>query len=206
MKFSIITPSFNQADFIEETIRSVIYQAGCFDLEYIIMGGGSPDGSVEIIKHYSSFIAGPHFKPRCNNLSFTWRSEKDSGQSKAINKGFTKATGDIINWLCSDDLLAPGALQTYTDFFARNPNTHAVTANSYRINQTGTRVYSLSNKPVSRQWWGLRAPYYTTAFWAYCVPRKIDVLSAWPKARSLLYAACIRKAKSLFFFIRASGQ
>lgn len=95
-KISIVTPSYNQTQFIEETIRSVLLQ-GYPNLEYIIIDGGSTDGSLEIIKKYA---------PR---LSY-WVSEKDNGQSHAINKGWKRSNGEILSWLNSDDVLAPGAL------------------------------------------------------------------------------------------------
>ena len=89
-KISIVTPSFNHAQFLEETILSVISQ-NYPDLEYIIIDGGSTDGSVEIIKKYEQYLT-------------YWISEPDNGQSDALNKGFTRATGDIYGWLNSDDL------------------------------------------------------------------------------------------------------
>ncbi|MGZ8162845.1 MAG: glycosyltransferase family 2 protein [Methylobacter sp.] len=95
-KISIVTPSFNQGQFIEETIRSVLLQ-GYPNLEYIIIDGGSTDNSVEIIKKYAPFLS-------------YWVSEKDDGQSDAINKGYRRATGEVINWLNSDDYYEPGAL------------------------------------------------------------------------------------------------
>jgi glycosyltransferase involved in cell wall biosynthesis len=95
-KISIVTPSFNQGIFLEETILSVLGQ-GYPNLEYFIIDGGSNDSSVEIIKKYE------------NRLTF-WCSEKDNGQSQAINKGFSMATGDIFAWLNSDDILMPHSL------------------------------------------------------------------------------------------------
>lgn len=95
-KISIVTPSFNQGQFIEETILSVIGQ-GYPNLEFIIIDGGSTDNTVEIIKKYEK------------NIDY-WISEKDNGQSHAINKGFARATGDIFAWLNSDDMYMPGAL------------------------------------------------------------------------------------------------
>ena len=88
-KISIVTPSFNQAEFLEQTIESVLSQ-GYPNLEYFVMDGGSNDRSVEIIKKYESHLAG-------------WVSEKDRGQSHAINKGLNLSTGDVFNWLNSDD-------------------------------------------------------------------------------------------------------
>jgi glycosyltransferase involved in cell wall biosynthesis len=105
-KFTIVTPSYNQGKYIEETIRSILLQ-GYPELEYIIIDGGSKDESVEIIKKYDKW------------LSF-WISEKDSGQSNAINKGFKKATGDIINWVNSDDTLNKGVLFLLNHLFTKD--------------------------------------------------------------------------------------
>jgi glycosyltransferase involved in cell wall biosynthesis len=95
-KISIVTPSYNQGDYLEETVRSVLLQQYP-NLEYIIIDGGSTDNSVDIIKKYERWIT-------------YWTSEPDNGQSQAINKGFTRCTGDIITWLGSDDYLEENAL------------------------------------------------------------------------------------------------
>jgi hypothetical protein len=97
-RISIVTPSYNQGRFIEETIRSVLLQ-GYPDLEYIITDGGSRDQSVEIIKKYGPWLT-------------YWVSEQDRGQSHAINKGFDRSTGPLLGWLNSDDILLPNALAT----------------------------------------------------------------------------------------------
>lgn len=106
MKLSVITPSFNQAIFIERTICSVVSQTGDFDLEYIIIDGGSTDGSVDIIKRYAA-----------QDHRIRWISEPDHGQSDAINKGLRLATGDVVAYLNSDDIYYPGALQCITRIF-----------------------------------------------------------------------------------------
>lgn len=107
MKISIVTPSFNQGHFLEETILSILNQ-GYKNLELIIIDGGSTDESVEIIKKYQSHIQ-------------YWVSEPDNGQSHAINKGFERCTGDVIAWLNSDDLYTENALGRVGTFFEKNP-------------------------------------------------------------------------------------
>jgi len=96
-KISIVTPSYNQAQYLEETIRSVLLQ-GYPNLEYIIIDGGSSDDSVEIIKKYEPWLA-------------YWVTEKDRGQSHAINKGWQQATGELLAWLNSDDFYEPSVLK-----------------------------------------------------------------------------------------------
>ncbi len=111
MKISIITPSYNQKEFIERTILSVISQAGNFEIEYIIMDGLSTDTSIEIIQKYNDLIISWKFEIKCRTINFIWKSEKDTGQSDAINKGLKLATGDIVTYLNSDDTYSLGTLQ-----------------------------------------------------------------------------------------------
>ncbi len=96
MKVTVVTPSYNQAAFIERTIESVLSQRGDFELEYLVVDGGSRDGTLDIVRRYEG------------RLRFV--SEPDGGQSDAINKGFSLTTGEVLAWLNSDDVYAPGAL------------------------------------------------------------------------------------------------
>ena len=121
-RISIVTPSYNQGQFIEETIRSVLLQ-GYPNLEYIIIDGGSTDNSVEIIERYEPWLA-------------YWVSEKDKGQSHAINKGFARSTGEIMAWLNSDDYYAPFALSMVATSFSMT-RTLWVAGKTLRINLGG---------------------------------------------------------------------
>ncbi len=103
-KISVVVPSYNQGLYLEETILSIINQQYP-NLEVFVVDGGSKDNSVDIIKKYEQHLT-------------WWVSEKDKGQSDAINKGFARVTGDIVTWLCSDDLFTEGALKKVANIFS----------------------------------------------------------------------------------------
>lgn len=131
-KISIVTPSYNQADFLEETIRSVLLQ-GYPNLEYIVMDGASTDGSLEIIKKYAPWLS-------------NWESEKDEGQSQAINKGWRRCSGDIFSWLNSDDYLMPDTLIRVAEVFNSQPRAGFIHANAEIIDYFGKRSGSYLGK------------------------------------------------------------
>lgn len=106
MRLTIVTPSFNQASFIERTIKSVLSQDHP-DVEYLVMDGGSTDGTVDVLERYSGKLQ--------------WISERDNGQSDAINKGLRMATGDVVAFLNSDDTYVPGALARVASYFNTHP-------------------------------------------------------------------------------------
>lgn len=122
-KISIVTCSYQQGRYLDATMRSVLEQR-YVDIEYIVIDGGSTDNSVEVIRRHADKL---HY----------WVSEPDKGQTDALIKGFNHATGEIQGWLCSDDLLLPGALELVSKFFAENPDIDAVYGDSIWIDSAG---------------------------------------------------------------------
>jgi len=133
---SIITPSYNQAAFLEDTIQSVLQQ-DYQPIEYIIVDGASNDSSVEIIKRYSERL-------------FWWVSESDAGQAEAINKGLARAGGEIIAWLNSDDIYLPGAVRQAVEMMNSNPDIAMVFSDAVTIDAHGSPINFLSFRD-----WGL---------------------------------------------------
>jgi glycosyltransferase involved in cell wall biosynthesis len=136
-RVAIVTPSYNQARFLEETIRSVLLQ-GYPDLEYRIVDGGSTDGSVEVIRKYEPWLA-------------SWVSEPDRGQSHAINKGFERATGEVIAWLNSDDAYLPGAIRLGVEGLKRT-GADLVYGNAVVIDDRDRVLADIETPPLAPDW------------------------------------------------------
>jgi glycosyltransferase involved in cell wall biosynthesis len=151
VKFSIITPSYNSGKFIEATLKSIVAQAG-EEVEHIVMDGGSKDDTAVIMARY------PHIR---------FFSEKDKGQSDALNKGFAKCTGEILAWQNADDLYAPGAFGIVSKFFTENPDVDLVYGDYQLIREDGSVLNHVH--PIEWSQWffshGRFVPLQPTVFW-----------------------------------------
>lgn len=164
---SIITPSFNQGQFIEETIRSVTEQSYS-NIEYIIIDGGSTDNTVEVIKKYESRIS-------------YWISEPDRGQTHAINKGLAIATGSIVAYINSDDFYLPGALQSVAKYFVENPETDLLHGRCRYVDEQGHKIGDQFGNIQSTSemldiwdiWWKGRQFVQPEVFWSRRISDKI---------------------------------
>ncbi len=163
-KISIITPSYNQGQFLEETILSVLNQEYP-NLEYLIIDGGSTDNSLEIIKKYEDQLA-------------YWVSEKDRGQTDAINKGFHKCTGDILHWLNSDDVLLSGSLNLVAEFLEQHHDIDCVIGDLEVIDPNGQFLILKKAIPFD----------FKTALYTSCLvpqPSTLFTRRAWGKTGDL---------------------
>ncbi|MDR2507670.1 MAG: glycosyltransferase [Candidatus Accumulibacter sp.] len=163
-RISIITPSFNQIQFLERTIDSVLSQ-GYPDLEYIIIDGGSTDGSADIIRKYS------------DDLAF-WVSEPDRGQAHAINKGLRRATGEWVAWQNSDDLFCPGAFRNFSEAAAQCGEAALIIGNMNLIDKDDRLIRDI--KYVTPTYDALRAEGMVltnqAAFWRRSVHDRLGFL------------------------------
>ena len=169
MKVSIVTPCYNAVATIEETIRSVLDQEGV-EVEYIVADGGSTDGTADIIRRYESRLA-------------WWVSERDRGQVDAINKGFTRATGDVLGFLNGDDAFTPGALKEVCAAFAAEPNADIVHGGvewiDFEGRPLGTHLGDMKcledALDIFRVWWGNRQWVQPEVFYRRALKERVGV-------------------------------
>jgi GT2 family glycosyltransferase len=162
---SIVTPSYNQARWLEETIESVLGQ-DYPKIEYVVVDGGSTDGSVEIIRRHEDAIA-------------WWASERDSGQAAALNRGFARCSGDLLTWINSDDTLLPHAVSTLVAEFERDPGLALVFGDALYTDETSRQTGYLTARP-----WDV--PRMLRTFECHVVqPASMFTRAAWEEAGPL---------------------
>jgi glycosyltransferase involved in cell wall biosynthesis len=162
---SVVTPSYNQAHFLEETILSVLNQ-DYPNLEYIIIDGGSTDGSVDIIRTYQDRLA-------------YWVSEPDDGQADAINKGWRRCQGEVLAWLNSDDTYLPGAVRTVARFLQRHPQADMVYGYVNTIDESGKVIWTIEPSTDFDLNGFVHSYFYVpqqTVFFRKCVLDKVGML------------------------------
>ena len=168
-RITIVTPSFNQGEFLEETIRSVLLQ-GYPNLDYHIVDGGSTDDSVEIIRKYAPWLS-------------SWTSEPDRGQSDAINKGFRRASGEIMGWINSDDTLKPGALRKVATLIGDEQEPAWVIGASEIVDENGGHLgVRAPARPTRRRmlrwgdhWFPQQSTFWNRRMWEVAGPLREDL-------------------------------
>lgn len=162
---SIITPSFNQAAFIEETIRSVLLQ-NYPELDYLVIDGGSNDGTVEILRRYEPWLR--------------WVSEPDRGQTDAINKGLCMARGKVLAYLNSDDTYLPGTIHTITSYFKVHPKVGLIYGDCYAVNTDGNAFGTIRGHPFNLRRMIMRGEFVPqqAAFWSRQAMDEVGLLDA----------------------------
>jgi glycosyltransferase involved in cell wall biosynthesis len=153
-KITLVTPSYNQARFLEETLRSVLSQRDQIH-EYFVLDGGSTDGSADLIRRYAEK----------GGIDY-WHSQKDKGQSDAIHQGFARASGNYLAWLNSDDVFLPGALKRVREALERNPQWDALTGYHVRIDADSRIVgmHCIPRESAVAAWWGVAHVAQQTCF------------------------------------------
>jgi glycosyltransferase involved in cell wall biosynthesis len=165
-RITVVTPSFNQAEYLEATLRSVLLQ-NYPNLEYMVVDGESTDGSLEIIRAYA-----PH-------LDY-WVSEPDRGQAHAINKAFARATGDVLCWLNSDDMYEPGTLHTVGSMLHDGSGVRAITGHCLRVHVDSRPPHLLRGAFRSRddllRFWRRYSMHQASVFWRRELTDEIGLL------------------------------
>ncbi|MDP2766999.1 MAG: glycosyltransferase, partial [Candidatus Methanoperedens sp.] len=152
MKFSIITPAYNMEKWIKETIESVLSQAGDFEIEYIIIDGGSKDRTYAIAQQYESLIHARAYPVQCKRATMRCMTQINTGMYEAINQGFDKATGDICAWINADDLYEPGAFDAIARTYRAFPNIQWLKGITSTIDENGKKIRRGACKIYHQDW------------------------------------------------------
>lgn len=152
MKFSIVTPSYNLERWFSVTIESVISQTGDFEIEYIVVDGGSSDKSLSIAEEYKRKIESGAFPISCRKVSMTCVVEKETGMYEAINRGFARATGDVYAWINADDIYAQDAFETIRRTLEIYPDIDWIKGITSTIDESGAQIRKGSAHIYRQDW------------------------------------------------------
>jgi glycosyltransferase involved in cell wall biosynthesis len=159
MKFTIVTPSLDRHQYLDETIRSVVTQAGDFEIEFIIQDGGSGEKVLALLEEWKKRIDSGAFSPSCRRLTFDYFVEPDSGMYEAINRGFEKGSGDILAWINSDDSYFPNAFAAVHQALGKNSEVDWVIGKAAKYNAYGNVTY-VANHPNAYSQEFIKKGYY----------------------------------------------
>jgi len=182
MIISIFTPTYNSEKYLHETIQSVLCQKGDFEIEYIIVDGGSTDSTVSIIENYHRQIQEREFDIGCNKVTLQYLSEKDNSMYDALAKGFRLLTGDIVAYINSDDFYFPHAFSTVTDIFSAHRDVKWLTGMSTCYNDKGQIIdcflpFQYSNTLIQKGIYGTILPHIQqeSTFWRSDLLEALDI-------------------------------
>jgi len=149
MKISIVTPCLDRNEYLNETIESIVSQAGDFEIEYIIQNGGTNPEVSAILEKWDKIIKTKSYPVKCDKITFRYFNEKDNGMYDAINKGFEKSSGDIMAWLGSDDVYFTNAFSTVTTVFGQFKDIHWIVGMKALVNGKGQIIYTSYYDPLA---------------------------------------------------------
>jgi glycosyltransferase involved in cell wall biosynthesis len=147
IKISIVTPVYNGARFMSQTIESILSQAGNFYIDYIIIDDGSTDNSLEIIKKYDSLVHTGGWKTRCLGIEMRYLTGPNKGQSRAYNTGFGMANGDLCAWMNADDYYMPGIFEHVSKLYENDPSLDFIYGDCLKIYEDGSKQPSIEPRP-----------------------------------------------------------
>ena len=164
MKFSIVTPVYNGANYIVETIESVLSQEGDFEIEYIVADGNSTDGTIEIVQSYADRVSAGQYPLHCKKAVLRYFSQKDRGMYDALEKGFTLTSGDVMAYINADDRYLPGAFAAVASILAHYPDIEWAKGINTACDESGAPTARESSCLLYRQDWLQKGIYGRSAY------------------------------------------
>jgi len=178
LTLSIITPTYNQEKYIEETIKSILSQEGNFYIDYIIINDGSTDNTISIIEKYDKLLKEKKWPIKCNGISYRYKTRKNGGQTSAINEGLKMAKGYAATWMNSDDYYLPGAFEAVAKEFEKNPDIDFIYTDFMRVyeNKNKSTIYPRPNPNETLETLKTRGNSFAVNFFTMRIVKEIGYL------------------------------